>query len=79
MNKEITAKIFSDKGYIELLSNQEEIFRYKVIDYLNKVMVDKKTYELPEKLIITYSAARARKDRADRERLNEKNQVSYRR
>jgi len=72
MNKEITAKIFSDEGYTELLSNQEEIFRYKVIDYLNKVMVDKKTYELPEKLIITYSVARARKDKADRERLMKK-------
>jgi transposase len=67
MKEDIKQEIFSEDGYRDL----GEI-RYKVIDYINKVKVDNKTYELSEKLIITYSPKRAKKDRADRERLIEK-------
>ena len=49
--------------------------RYKVVDYLNSFRKEGKTYELKEKLIITYSSTRAKKDREDRERLLEKAQL----
>jgi len=67
MKEDIKQEIFNEDGYRDL----GEI-RYKVIDYINKVKVDNTTYELSEKLIITYSPERAKKDRADRERLIEK-------
>jgi len=72
MGKKIEEKIFDPEGYIELETDQDEKIRYKVIDCVNKVKEDGKTYELKEKLIITYSSKRARKDRADRERLIQK-------
>jgi len=74
MKRSIQEQIFSSDGYTDLESDQEEKISYKVIDYINQVK-DKengKTHKLPEKLIVTYSPARARKDRADRERLIEK-------
>lgn len=57
------------------LSPPEEEARYKVVDYLNSFRKEGKTYELKEKLIITYSSTRAKKDREDRERLLEKAQL----
>ena len=41
--------------------------RYKIIDWINEFKADGKKYELPEKLIITYSESRAKKDSTDRE------------
>ncbi len=45
---------------------------YKVAGYKNRVKDGAKQYTLDEKLIITYSEARAKKDRSDRERAVEK-------
>jgi transposase, IS4 family len=70
MPQRIQEEILNPDGYTEL--DPEEKIRYKVIDYLNRVEENGKIYELPEKLIVTYSPARAKKDRADRERLIEK-------
>jgi transposase len=72
MGKKIEEQVFDPEGYIELKSDQDEKLLYKVIDYINKFKENGKTYELKEKLIITYSSKRARKDRADRERLIQK-------
>lgn len=58
-------------GYTEIEHGEEKI-SYKIIDYVNRFKKDEKTYELPENLIITYSDKRARKDKADRNRLVEK-------
>jgi len=59
------------QDYTEAQSEDDAV-RYKVIDNVNEFMADGKKYSLPEKLIITYSEKRAKKDRADRERLVEK-------
>ncbi|GAH39112.1 unnamed protein product, partial [marine sediment metagenome] len=67
-----------DKTFVDFTGDYTEIqstydtVRYKVIDHVNEFMADGKKYSLPEKLIITYSEKRAKKDRADRERLVEK-------
>ena len=65
MSKEIIEEALSDKDYIEV---SDEEFKYKVLNYSNKVNRE----ELPERLIVTYSGKRARKDRADRNRILEK-------
>jgi transposase len=55
------------------LNPQEEIFKYKLIDYVNTVRdEDNKLVNLKEKLLVTYSRERAEKDREDRARLIEK-------
>jgi transposase len=64
MRKDITEEIFNKEGY-----KDTDGISYKIIDYVNTVS---KTYDLPENLIITYSAQRAQKDQADRERLIKK-------
>jgi len=69
-SKKIKDEIFYGK-YTEAQS-EDDIIRYKVVDHVNEFKVDGKKYELAEKLIITYSERRAKKDRADRERLVEK-------
>ena len=70
MPKRIQEEILSADGYTEL--DPEEKICYKVIDYANRMKENGKIFKLPEKLIVTYSPARAKKDRADRERLIEK-------
>jgi transposase len=70
MPKRIQEEILDTDGYTEL--DPEEKICYKVIDYTNRMKENGKIFELPEKLIVTYSPARAKKDRADRERLIEK-------
>ncbi|HOQ51962.1 MAG TPA: IS1634 family transposase, partial [Candidatus Atribacteria bacterium] len=74
MGKEVEEQVFNPEGYRELNSPEEE-WKYKVVDYLNSFRKEGKTYELKEKLIITYSSTRAKKDREDRERLREKAQL----
>lgn len=64
--RKIEEQALAREGYTE---PNEEGFRYKVMDYAHKVRVDGKTHTLNEKLIITYSPARAKKDKAERERL----------
>jgi transposase len=72
MGRKIEEQVFDPKGYIELNSEQDEKVLYKVIDHINRFKQDGKTCELKEKLIITYSSKRARKDQKDRERLIQK-------
>lgn len=66
MPRKIEEQVLASDGYSE---PDENGFRYKVMDYAHKVKVDGKTHILNEKLIVTYSPARAKKDKADRERL----------
>ncbi|QSQ08926.1 hypothetical protein H0A61_01279 [Koleobacter methoxysyntrophicus] len=72
MGRKIEEQVFDPEGYIELSSDQDEKVLYKVIDHINRFKQDGKTCELKEKLIITYSSKRARKDQKDRERLIQK-------
>jgi len=58
----------SDTGFYDMTNSDGSLFRYKSLDYCNRFKADK-VYELPEQLIITYCAKRAKKDRADRQRL----------
>jgi len=64
--RKIEEQVLASEGYTE---PDEEGFCYKVMDYTHKLRVDGKTHTLKEKLIITYSPARAKKDKAERERL----------
>jgi len=70
MSKGIQEEILDAGGYTEL--DPEEKICCKVIDYANRMKENGKIFTLSEKLIVTYSPARAKKDRADRERLIEK-------
>lgn len=73
MGKKIEELIFDPAGYNEFASEKDGMVRYKVVDYTNHVTgEDGKKVALAEKLIITYSDRRAKKDRADRLRLIEK-------
>jgi len=69
MPETIEEEIFDQAGYV---SSGSDGFRYKVIDYKNKVKCDNRFETLDEKLIVTYSPERANKDSADRQRLIEK-------
>jgi hypothetical protein len=70
MPKRIQEEILNSDGYTVL--DPEENICCKVIDYLNQAKDNGKIFKLTEKIIVTYSPARAKKDRADRERLIEK-------
>lgn len=85
MPEKIQAEIFKEEDYKILSENETEgKVLYKVVDFINKFKAEsdgqhpdakrKKyvTVELEEKLIITHSTKRAKKDRQDRERLLEK-------
>ncbi|QSQ07943.1 hypothetical protein H0A61_00262 [Koleobacter methoxysyntrophicus] len=72
MGRKIEEQVFDPEGYIVLNSEQDEKLLYKVIDHINRFKQDGKTCELKEKLIITYSSKRAKKDQKDRERLIQK-------
>jgi transposase len=54
----------------------KELFKYKVIEYINRVEEiingEKEVTELKERIICTYSENRAKKDKHDRERFIEK-------
>lgn len=71
LSKKIQSQIFDDAGYQNLECDKGDI-NYKVIDYTNKFKDEGKVVRLTEKLVITYSAKRAEKDRKDRMRLLEK-------
>jgi transposase len=58
-------------GYTDIDDNNET-FRYKVIDYTHNFYIGSKKISLSQKIIITYSSQRAKKDFADRERMIEK-------
>jgi transposase len=74
MSKAMQEKILCPKGFFTVNDKSgNELFRYKSIDYLNIFTdEDKQQHRLQEKLIISYSAKRAKKDHKDRERLVEK-------
>jgi transposase len=81
----VKAEILNNKDYITLSENETNgAFKYKVIDHVNQFKIQDENrdelikrkkqiiVELSERLIITYSDKRARKDKSDRERLLEK-------
>lgn len=81
MPESVIEEVFDSNGYRLLTpeflaryeEEDEEEFRYKVIDYINRYRDEEgKVKELKEKMVITYSKKRALKDKADRERLIEK-------
>lgn len=85
MPASVKAEILNNKDYVTLSENEiNGVLKYKVIDHINQFKIkdenrDELTkrkkqiaVELSEKLIITYSDKRARKDKLDRERLLEK-------
>lgn len=71
LNKEVKNKIFTENDY-KILTEENGIVKYKVIDYINKFKHEKQIFELTEKLVITHSEKRAAKDKKDREKLLEK-------
>lgn len=72
MSEKTLELAFDPAGYHELSAASEPTFRFKSLDYVNRFKVENKMHTLPEKLIVTYSATRAQKDKADRERLIKK-------
>ncbi|HHV65979.1 MAG TPA: IS1634 family transposase, partial [Peptococcaceae bacterium] len=73
LGKKIEDLIFEPDGYNEFTSEKDGKVRYKVVDYINHVTgEDGKKVALKEKLVITYSDKRAKKDLADRLRLIDK-------
>jgi transposase len=66
LKKEVREEIFKDD-----YQKMGEI-SYKVLNYIHQIKEVDQIYELPERLLITYSPQRAQKDKADRERLIEK-------
>jgi len=81
MSRDVQEQVFDPEGYTSLTpffmakSDSKDLgrFQYKVLDYTNRYQdAEKKAISLQEKLVITYSEKRARKDRADRKRLIDK-------
>jgi hypothetical protein len=69
MNRQIRQEILDPEGYTHVSPD----FRYKTLKYSNAFTDEENTLRtLPENLVISYSAARAEKDRKDRQRLIEK-------
>jgi len=73
MSKKIQAEIFDTNGYTEFKDTDGNVFRYKIIDYVNTFTdEEKRKHQLEENLIVSFSEKRAKKDKRDRERLIEK-------
>jgi transposase len=68
MPKHQLQQALSDAGFCTITDREGNLFRYKSLDYCNRFKADR-VYELPEQLIITYCAKRAKKDQIDRQRL----------
>lgn len=64
--KEIKDKLF-EAGYIV-----EKEFKYKLIDHVKEIRIDGKTEKIQDNLLLGYSEKRAKKDKADRQRLLDK-------
>lgn len=64
--KEIKEKLFED-GY-----TIEKEFKYKLIDHVKEIRIDGKTEKIQDNLLLGYSEKRAKKDKADRQRLLDK-------
>jgi len=77
MSKALQEKVKEDVwDYVNHTSEEEGIFKYKVLDHTNKVYdaPNRCYHELDEHLIVTYSLKRAKKDEKDRNRQLEKAQ-----
>jgi len=73
MGEAVKTQVFSPEGYETPRADEDASFRYKVLDYQNRVKAgDGQWHQLPEKIIVTYSGRRAKKDRHDRMQLVEK-------
>ena len=73
-------KEFSKNAYIKISQGEDGVYKYKELDYINRVIYKEdgknKRENLKEKIICTYSDKRAKKDRYDRERaLNKANDL----
>ena len=64
--KEIKEKLFED-GY-----TIEKEFKYKLIEHVKEIRIDGKTEKIQDNLLLGYSEKRAKKDKADRQRLLDK-------
>ena len=67
-------KVLADEGFTDIYDNKGNLeFRYKILDHEN-IFTDEhnERHILPENMVVSYSPRRAKKDRADRERLIEK-------
>ena len=64
--KEIKEKLFED-GY-----TIEKEFKYKLIEHVKEIRVDGKVEKIQDNLLLGYSEKRAKKDKADRQRLLDK-------
>ena len=71
--KQTQEAILSPEGYTDAWDEEGDAVKIKVLE-MNRVVPgeDKTPVALPEHLILSYSERRAKKDRADRERLVEK-------
>jgi len=68
----IESEVFSG-GYSQIDDRQEPL-SYKVISHIDNFYIDSKKVSLAQKIIITYSEARAKKDKIDRQRMIDKAQ-----
>ena len=64
--KEIKEKLF-ENGY-----TIEKEFKYKLIEHVKEIRVDGKVEKIQDNLLLGYSEKRAKKDKADRQRLLDK-------
>ena len=64
--KEIKEKLFEDEYTIE------KEFKYKLIEHVKEIRVDGKVEKIQDNLLLGYSEKRAKKDKADRQRLLDK-------
>jgi transposase len=67
-------KVLADEGFTDVFDKQGSLeFRYKTLDHENKFKDENnKPHVLHESMVVSYSPKRAKKDKADRERLVEK-------
>ena len=63
------------KGTYTGIDDDNEKFKYKVLDYTNNFYTGSKKISMSQKIIITYSEKRAKKDKIDRDRAIEKAQA----
>ncbi|MBF0300182.1 MAG: IS1634 family transposase [Oligoflexia bacterium] len=69
----IRNEVLSDDNYIDISKNKDEILKYKIIEIERDVVTkNNEKKKIKDQIVATYSSKRARKDRADRERLIEK-------
>ena len=70
----LQAKTLDSAGFTDVFDKEGKLeFRYKTFEHTNTFTDEKgEPHELPENMIVTYSPNRARKNKADRDRLVEK-------